>query len=347
MHQNIYNHIISKDNLLIAWQEFKIGKKNKNDVQIFEYNLAENIISLHNDLKTKSYQHGYYSSFYIHDPKLRHIHKASVRDRVLHHAVMRIIEPIFETSFIFDSYSSRTGKGTHKAVLRLNEFGWKLSRNNTRTVWALKCDIKKFFGSIDHQVLFDLISKRINDKEALGLIKEIIQSYPKKCLDIQNRNSGIPLGNLTSQLFSNIYLNPFDQFIKRNLKARFYLRYADDFVVLNLNRECLVMLIPLIQNYLNYQLKLTLHPDKIVLRKWNQGIDYLGYVIFPYFILLRTKTKRRIFRKIKENSLLLKAGSIDLFSYNQSLQSYLGILKHCRGQTIDNEIHSLTSNVFF
>jgi len=184
LHQSLFNQIISKRNLLISWQEFRDEKKNKQDVQVFDHNLAENLISLHNDLKNKSYQHGHYISFYIHDPKLRQIHKASVRDRVLHHAITRKIESIFENTFIFDSYSSREGKGTHKAVLRLKKFAWKLSKNDTKTVWALKCDIRKFFHSIDHKILFDQIKRRISDPDLLQLLSEIITSYPSQ-LDLR------------------------------------------------------------------------------------------------------------------------------------------------------------------
>jgi retron-type reverse transcriptase len=184
LHQSLFDQIISKSNLLISWQEFREGKKNKQDVQVFDHNLAENLISLHNDLKNKTYHHRHYISFYIHDPKLRQIHKASVRDRVLHHAIVRIIDSFFENTFIFDSYSSRIDKGTHKAVLRLKEFAWKLSRNDTKTVWALKCDIRKFFHSIDHKILFELISKKISDPDLLLLLKEIITSYPSQ-LDLR------------------------------------------------------------------------------------------------------------------------------------------------------------------
>ncbi|MCX6810000.1 MAG: reverse transcriptase domain-containing protein, partial [Candidatus Berkelbacteria bacterium] len=311
LHQGLFDQIISKRNLLVSWQEFREGKKNKVDVQVFEHNLAENLISLHDDLKNKTYHHGHYISFYIHDPKLRQIHKASVRDRVLHHAIIRVIESVFENIFIFDLYSSRIGKGTHKAVLRLKEFAWKLSRNDTKTVWALKCDIRKFFHSIDHKILFDLISKKISDPDLLWLLEEVIASYPSgarfACVgaNIERETAacgrGTPLGNLTSQLFSNIYLNPLDHFIKRTLKEKYYIRYADDFIVLSCNRDHLASMIPIIRSFLAEKLKLELHPDKIVLRKWNQGIDFLGYIVFPHHILLRTKTKKRMLRNIRHN----------------------------------------------
>lgn len=353
-HINLFDLIISKTNLLRSWQEFKIDKRNKMDAQIFEHNLVENLFALHFDLKNRSYRHGRYISFYIHDPKLRHIHKASVRDRILHHAIMKQIEPYFERSFIFDSYSSRVGKGTHRAVLRLRDFAWKLSRNNTNIVWALKCDIRKFFDSIDHEILFRLIRDKISDEATLGLIKEIIDSFPLRLDSNENKSKkgdepakydrGTPLGNLTSQLFSNIYLNPLDNFVKRILKERFYLRYADDFVILSCERNHLESLIPKLRSFLTDTLKLELHPEKINIRKWSQGIDFLGYVVFPHHIILRTKTKKRMFRNIQQNYRLVQDGLMSKEKFRQSLQSYLGILKHCRKNELQKKIKRLLSN---
>lgn len=343
LHVNLFQKIISKTNLLTSWREFKLGKNKKSDVQLFDLNLAESILSLHYDLKNKSYRHGDYTSFYVHDPKLRHIHKPAVRDRILHHAVVRIIEPIFDKSFIFDSYSSRKNKGTHRAVLRLKQMAWQLSKNNTKTVWALKCDIKKFFDSVDHQILIKQLRLKIQNSEIIRLLREIIQSYPPTgCL----RRAGIPLGNLTSQLFSNVYLNPLDQFVKRELKEKRYLRYADDFVVLGCDKEHLENLILRVKDFLTDNLSLELHPRKVILCKLSQGIDFLGYIVFPYYILLRTKTKRRMIRNIKQNIWLLKKGEITGFAFNQCLQSYLGLLKHCRGNKIRQEIFNIIKVYF-
>lgn len=327
-HIDLFDRIISKTNLLRSWQEFKIDKRNKVDSQTFEHNLAENLFALHFDLKNKTYQHGSYSSFYIHDPKLRHIHKACVRDRVLHHAIMKQIEPYFERTFIFDSYSSRIGKGTHRAVLRLREFAWGLSQNNHKTVWALKCDIRKFFDSIDHKILFQLIKNKVSDQTALGLVKEVISSCP----------NGIPLGNLTSQLFSNIYLNPLDHFVKRTMKEKYYLRYADDFIILSRDIDHLQALIPRLRTYLDTTLKLELHPVKVTIRKWSQGIDFLGYIVFPHHIILRTRTKKRMFRNIWHNFQLMQEGLLDKKKFEQSFRSYLGLLEHCRGYGIRDKI---------
>lgn len=174
----MFNKIISLENLFAAWREFRRGKRGKTDVQNFERQLEDNIFSLRRELVNGTYRHGPYEQFNIFDPKFRVIHKAAVRDRLVHHAVYRVLNPFFERSFIFDSYSCRIGKGTHKAVDRLDNFVRKASRNYTRPCWALKCDIEKFFASVDHEILFKIIARRIACPGALWLLREIIKSYP-------------------------------------------------------------------------------------------------------------------------------------------------------------------------
>ena len=222
------------ENLLEAWCEFLKGKKNKKDVQEFERNLMENIISLHHDLKNKTYKHGPYIPFKISDPKPRDIHKASVRDRLLHHAIYRFLYPYFDRKFIFDSYSCRLNKGTHRAINRLRDFSRKVSKNYTKQCFVLKCDIRKFFASIDHEVLKDILKKHISDQNILWLLGQVIDSFESektKQSNFSNLGVGLPLGNLTSQLLVNIYMNEFDHFMKRELKVKYYIRYADDFVI--------------------------------------------------------------------------------------------------------------------
>lgn len=319
-------------NLFLAWKEFRKGKRYKLDVQEFEFNLEDNIFKLHSELRNKTYKHFHYTSFYVNDPKLRHIHKASVRDRVLHHAIFRILYPIFDKSFIFDSYSCRLGKGTHSAVNRLKNFLRKLSANNYRNIYVLKCDIKKFFGSINQNLLIKIIRNKIKDENLIWLIKTIIRSFQTE------DNKGLPLGNVTSQLFANIYLNELDQFVKHRLKVKYYLRYCDDFIILTENRGFLMRLISIISQFLKEKLDLSIHPDKIIIRKYRQGIDFLGYVVLPYHKVLRTKTKRRILKKIIQNKNKLVRGLISEECFNQSLQSYFGVLKHCNGYNIKKEI---------
>ncbi|MDP2910203.1 MAG: reverse transcriptase/maturase family protein, partial [bacterium] len=232
--------------------------------------------------------------------------------------------PIFDNSFIFDSYSCRMNKGTHRAINRLNYFARKANKNNAKTIYILKLDIKKFFDSIDHNILLFLIKKKIKDKNVIWLIETIINSFSTE------PSKGIPLGNITSQLFANIYLNELDYYIKHNLRIKYYIRYCDDFVIIDDNEENLECLILKISEFLNNNLKLSLHPDKIIIKKYHQGIDFLGYVSFPRHKILRTKTKRRMFKRIKQR--------INSESFEQTFQSYLGVLKHCNGHKIKEEI---------
>jgi len=306
-----YEDIISVENLLDAWKEFLRGKKKKMDVQIFERNLMANIISLHEELKNKTYQHSAYEEFKISDPKPRVIHKAKVRDRLLHHALYRYLYPFFTKTFIADSYSCRLGKGTHKAVKRFNDFYLKVSKNNTKQVWVLKCDIKKFFDSINQKILLNILDSYITDKEIMALLQKIIGSFHKNTEGV-----GLPLGNLTSQIFVNIYMNVFDQFAKHKLKAKYYIRYSDDFVFLSDDLKFLENILPKAMDFLIERLKLALHPKKVSINTFSSGVDFLGWVNFVDYKVLRTTTKRKMFRRLKASQA------------KETIASYLGMLKH-------------------
>ncbi|HBO16477.1 MAG TPA: hypothetical protein DD451_00515 [Candidatus Moranbacteria bacterium] len=303
------------ENLLEAWKEFEKGKKNRKDVQEFSMNLMDNIFSLHQDLLNHTYKHGGYQAFKINDPKPRDIHKAKVRDRLLHHAIYRKLYPFFDKTFISDSYSCRINKGTHKAIEKFRKYFNKVSQNNTKTCYVLKCDIKKFFASIDHEILISILKEHIPDENILWLLVEIIESFhiskplPSPPLE-KGRGIGLPLGNLTSQLFVNIYMNKFDQFVKHKLKAEYYIRYADDFVFLSQDRKWLEDLIPRVGKFLGDELKLKLHPNKVYIKTFSSGVDFLGIINFPHHKILRTKTKRRMMKKIFLNHKMLREGLI-------------------------------------
>ena len=286
----------------------------------------DNLINLHNDLKNRRYKHSSYEFFNISDPKPRDIHKASVRDRIVHHAIYRVLYPHFDKKFIADSYSCRLGKGTHKAMNRFRDFAYGASSNHTRTLWVLKCDIRKFFASIDHGVLKGVIARQV-DSDTMWLLGEVIDSF-----HTENRlGVGLPLGNPTSQLFVNIYMNEFDQFVKNILKANYYIRYADDFVVLSRDKEWLASLISEITLYLRSRLKLELHPKKVSIKTLASGVDYLGWVHFPDHRVLRTATKKRMFRNIKANN-----------RKKETIQSYLGMLSHGNTHIIRKAIQART-----
>jgi RNA-directed DNA polymerase len=342
-----FNEIISVENLLLAWKEFERGKKNRRDAQEFSLNLMDNIFSLHRDLLHHTYKHGGYQAFKISDPKPRDIHKASVRDRLLHHAIYRILYPFFEKTLIADSYSCRIEKGTHKAINRFRAFAYKVSQNNTKTCWILKCDIRKFFANIDHEILLPILREYIPDKNIIRLLENVIGSFtspaptprstspqPSPYQGEGGENIGLPLGNLTSQLFVNIYMNEFDQFVKHKLKAKYYIRYSDDFVIFSEDKKWLENILSPIKIFLKEKLKLELHPGKIHLKTLASGMNFLGMVNFSDHRILRTTTKRRILKKIREKEFLWREDLISRDSFNQSLQSYLGILTHCRGRKI-------------
>jgi len=299
------------ENLLEAWKEFKVGKAKRKDVQEFEIDLMSNILLLHEELMFKTYQHSSYVPFNISDPKPRNIHKASVRDRLLHHAIYCQLYPFFDRIFISDSYSCRIGKGTHKAINRFRSFAYKESHNYQRTTWVLKYDVRKFFASIDQEILLDILESYIADSNIVWLLNKIVKSFNSGRPDV-----GLPLGNLTSQLFSNIYMNRFDQIMKHNLKVEYYIRYADDFIILSHDKSWLEELLPKIGDTLIEHLHLELHPDKILLRTLSSGVDFLGWVNFPNFRVLRASTKRRMKYRTAGHPTL------------GTIESYLGLLSH-------------------
>jgi len=266
-------------------------------VATFQGRLMDNILKLYRDLKEKTYIHGPYQSFKISDPKPRNIHKAIIRDRLLHHLLYRETYQYFDRKFINDSYSCRLDKGTHRAIRRLAKFGGQASENKHKTVWILKCDIRKFFASIDHEILKNILHKYIDDQNLLWLFGQVIDSFntPSKI------GIGLPLGNLTSQLLVNVYMNEFDQFVKRTLKVTYYVRYADDFLFLSQDRDDLEKLLPPVENFLNERLKLFLHPKKVFIKTLASGADFLGWVQFGDHRVLRTATKRRLLKRIKQN----------------------------------------------
>ncbi len=325
-----YKDIISLENLFTAWQEFSAGKKKKPDVKGFGTLLTNNILQLHNELANFTYVHGNYEAFNISDPKPRNIHKATVRDRVLHHAIYRKLYPFFDRVFISNSYSCRNDKGTHKAINCFRKFCLVVGKNNTKTVWILKCDIRKFFASIDHNILLGILASHIPDKDILWLLNAVVDSF-----NFQDNGKGLPLGNLTSQLFCNVYMNELDQFVKHKLKAKYYIRYADDFVFLSSDKNWLEGIVKEIADFLECRLQLRLHPNKVHIKSLASGVDFLGWVNFPHHRVIRGVTKRRAIKRILASPT------------NQTLQSYLGLASHGNAFGFQQELlnwHGLLSD---
>jgi RNA-directed DNA polymerase len=318
-----FESIFSYQSLFKSWLEFRNGKKKKDDVAEFVLGLSKHIFDLKEEILSGIYHHGGYKYFKIREPKIRDIHKATVRDRIIHHAIYRAVCSYFDRFFIFDSYSCRIDKGTHRALARFRAFSRKESLNNTKTVWVLKGDIRKCFASIDHQILKKIIRRHIKCPKIIRVIDVVIDSFSSGIL-----GKGIPLGNLTSQLFVNIYLNEFDQYMKRVLKIKKYIRYADDFVIFSRDRNFLENLIPQMKVFLVENLKLELHPDKVFIKTVNSGVDFLGWVHFGKYRILRKSTRNKMYQTIfPETKLEVICSYLGLLSYGNTYKIRRDILE--------------------
>ena len=316
------------ENLLAAWQEFIIGKRSRADVQTFARDLMHNLLVLHEHLASGTYFHAPYMAFTISDPKTRSIHKASVADRVLHRAIYRKLYPFFDRIFVSDSFSCRMGKGTHRALDRFDRMARQVSKNHRRTVWVLKCDVRKFFASVDQRILLGMLHERIIDKRLVQLFQTVLGSFSTRTVGV-----GLPLGNLTSQLFANVYLDAFDQFMKQRLHVKRYIRYADDFAILSDERQYLECLLPIIADFLWRELRLQLHPMKVELRTVASGVDFLGWIHFPDHRVLRTTTRRRMFESMRDTLKLT------------SVASYQGMLRYGNSRGIQAQVDEYISSV--
>lgn len=286
--------------------------------------MEDNLFSLYDDLISGKYKHSTYEYFTVFDNKKRDIHKAIIRDRIVHQIIFDYLESIFEPVFIGDSYSSRKNKGSHQAVKTFRYFAKLASSGNKKPCLVLKCDIKKYFGSIKSEILLKIIAKKVLDKKILQIISLVVYSF-------SDYGGGIPLGNITSQVFANIYLNELDVFIKQELKARFYVRYNDDFLVLDNSQNRLEQYLPQIRNFLEVELQLQIPAHKASIRKLYWGVDFLGYTILPDVVLLRDKTKRKMFDNLTEENAV----------------SYLGMLSHCNSFNLKQKIISIFNNSDF
>lgn len=330
---NVYDDLIKFINIHSAWKKFCLGKTNKVSVFEFRHNLEDNLFHLQEELADLTYRHENYERFLVYDPKCRIIHKAGVKDRIVHTLVSRRLEEIYQDNFICHSYACQKGRGTHAALVALVKMCRCRSRNYTINFWYLKCDIRKFYDNIRHDRLLEILQRKISDEKFIWLIKEILRSF--YCGE---PGVGLPLGNFTSQWLGNIYLNEFDYFVKHNLRIKNYIRYADDFVILNSEVESLREILQKAKQFLSRKLGLSIHPDKIFLKKFSAGLEWVGYKIFPHYVILKQATRKRMMGKLKQHQYELKAGRTSYFQYGKSLNSYLGQLKHCAGYNLSKKI---------
>lgn len=289
---------------------------------------------MHRDLCGGNYCHQAYEFFRISDPKKRDIHKADIRDRIVHQLIYDYLSKLFEPIFIEHSYSSRIGKGSHRAVKQLKIFSQDIANRNFGRCYAAKCDVKKYFENIDHNILFKILCKNIYDEKIRKILREVIGSFHCKS------GKGIPLGNITSQIFANIYLNELDQFIVKKLKIRHYARYNDDFVILDYNKERLVEYAGKAKAFVENKLLLKIPKEKISFRKLKWGIDFCGYIILPNAVLLRRKTKRRMLKNIFHIAEKYKKGEIATQDFAKIFNSYCGLLEHCNSYNLKNKLLS-------
>jgi RNA-directed DNA polymerase len=319
----IYEEICSYENLETALKRARRGKTLKNYVIEFEKNLKENIFQLRNELLMQTYTPRPLKTFILRDPKTRKISKSAFRDRVVHHAICNIIEPYFDKRFIGDSYANRLTKGTLNAVKRFDVFKRKASKNNTVKCYVLKADIKSYFDTVDHQILLSILGKKIKDKRVLWLINRILANHKG-----DDENKGMPLGNLTSQFFANVYLNELDQFVKHKLRAKYYLRYVDDFAILHPSREALEQYKTEINHFLKENLDLRLHPDKSRVLELEKGIGFLGFRVFYHHKLLVQKNMRKFSNKMKQMKKQYQNGLIDREKVIEKFEGWLAYASH-------------------
>lgn len=341
----LYEKVYAFENLYEAYKEARKCKRYRDEVLKFSANLEENLIQIQNELIWKTYKVGKYREFYIYEPKKRLIMALPFKDRVVQWAIYRVLNPIYDKSFIEDSYACRIGKGTHRAANKLQYWLRKVSRRPCKWYY-LKLDISKYFYRVDHDVLVKILKKKIKDKDLMWLLELIIKSEdtkfglplnsePGQCERIKDK--GIPIGNLTSQLFANIYLNELDQFVKHELRIKYYIRYMDDIIVLDNNKKQLHEVKAKIENYLNNVLKLHLN-NKTALRPISLGIEFVGYKIWPTHAKLKKKTALKIKHRLRYLRKAYKRKEIGFNKINSIVQSYMGIFKYCNSYFLRKKI---------
>ncbi len=308
---NLYEKVVSYANLHCAFKKAYRGARRNEEVTRFFFNLEKELLKIKQELVDVSYVPGAYRYFTVHDPKEREIAIAPFRDRVVHHAIVNILEPIYEKRFIYDSYATRKGKGTLAAIKRAQEF----MRKNQ---YYIKLDISKYFSSVDRNILMNILERKIKDRTFLKLVSRIIWNPPEE-------ETGLPIGNMTSQFFANVYLDPFDHFVKEELGCRYYIRYMDDSVIFSQDRDSLKALLTRIRAFLAKNLKLKLNEKAVVLNTTRHGLGFLGVRIFDSVIRIRRKNLARSLRRIGRRE---KERAVDKITDEELVQSVQSVIAH-------------------
>ena len=320
-YNNLFDKIVSLDNLYEADKRARRQKSHRPEVMLFDKNKDNLLLDLQRKLINGEYETSEYYVFKIYEPKEREIFKLPYYpDRIVHHAIMNIMEPIWVSAFVKGTYSCIRKRGIHKALKDV-KFALK---DEINTQYCLKLDIRKFYPSIDHDILKTIIRKKIKDKRLLSLLDEIIESA-----------QGVPIGNYLSQFFANLYLTYLDHWIKEQKKVRYYFRYADDIVILGRDKQELRDLFYNIQDYLNNKLKLNFKDNWQIFKVDSRGIGFVGYRIFHTHTLLRKHIKKNFCKKINK---LNKKQNLDKDTYKQKICSYIGWIKYCNGRNLLNKM---------
>ncbi|MDR3244672.1 MAG: RNA-directed DNA polymerase [Elusimicrobiota bacterium] len=319
---NLWDKIISKENFKAAYKKAIKGKSSRKNIIKFQKNAETNLEKVRQLLISKEFKNSRYFEKTIYEPKERIIYILPFNpDRIIQHALMNVISPILDKMFISDSYVCRVGKGIHKGSKRTMEF---VRRNK----YCLKCDIRKFYPSIDQQIMFDIICRKIKCKDTLRLIETILFSFPG--------GKNVPIGNLTSQWFGNLYMNELDQYVKTKLKVKDYVRYCDDFCFFHNDKETLKDIAEKVRVFLYEKLKLTF--SKCDLFQVKRGVDYLGYRHFNNYILLRKSAVKRLKKRLEKLPRLYEKGLIDIIQYMSSIASALGWAKKANAHNLTTKL---------
>lgn len=330
----LWPQVIDFENLYAAYQEARKGKRYRAEVLRYRLNAEEHLANLQNHLIWKSWQPGQQREFVVREPKLRAIQAPPFEDRVLHHALVRVIEPVFERKFISDSYACRKGKGTQAAVQRVQHQLRVARRNWGDGVYVLKADISRFFASIVHTVLLREIGRAISDADVLWLYEQIIRGYG------HGHGVGLPVGALTSQLGANVILNRLDHAAKDDMGFNHYVRYMDDFVVILPDKAAAQRALRELQEAV-HSLGLALNP-KTAIHPWQRGVDFCGYRIWPTHILPRKRNVRRARADFRRLAKAYAAGRVDAARVRQRVDAFRAYAKHCNARrTVEGVLHEL------
>jgi len=345
--KDLYLKICSFENLTEAYKQARKCKRYRKEVLEFTANLEENLVNIQNELIWKTYQVGRYKEFFVYDPKKRLIMALPFRDRVVQWAIYRVLNPLIDRRYISHSYACRVGMGAHRVILKVQYWLRKLYRKNCRT-YALKMDVSKYFYRVDHDVLVGILERIIADKDLLKLLETIIRSETTDFgLSLKDHGFtgakvsgiGMPIGNLTSQMFANLYLNELDQYCKHQLKVRHYIRYMDDVLILHSDKKYLWRVKEYVEEFLDETLRLRLN-NKTCIRSLDQGVEFCGYRIWATHIKLRKKSALKMKRRLAGLQRKYTRGEIDFAKANASVQSYMGILKHFDSYNLRKSIFS-------